>query len=148
MRVFCNNCHCDYDDEFRTTVCPHQTFPANDGSNNFEYHDHSPIRRLYNPDRIQHPAGDSYDPNTMQWTPEELRKIEARSNPYERPTAFVTFPADDPEPAPVQYTALCIMCVVGSCFLAMMGWLIGWPPLVFVGGALAGSAIAAYLRAP
>lgn len=26
----------DYDDEFRTTVCPHRPFAANDGNNAFE----------------------------------------------------------------------------------------------------------------
>ncbi len=26
------------DDEFRTTVCPHEAFAANDGKNNFKVH--------------------------------------------------------------------------------------------------------------
>ena len=28
-----------FDDEFRSTICPHKAFPANDGSNNFTVHD-------------------------------------------------------------------------------------------------------------
>lgn len=28
-----------FDDEFRTTICLHEAFPANDGKNNFTTHD-------------------------------------------------------------------------------------------------------------
>jgi hypothetical protein len=31
-------CGRKFDDEFRTTVCPHKTFAANDGHNNFAHH--------------------------------------------------------------------------------------------------------------
>lgn len=41
MRRFCSKCAAYFDDEFRTTVCPHGTFPANDGSNNFAHHPES-----------------------------------------------------------------------------------------------------------
>lgn len=41
MRKPCSKCGVSFDDEFRTTVCPHETFPANDGMNNFEHHNHS-----------------------------------------------------------------------------------------------------------
>lgn len=39
MIVKCNNCSMYFDDEFRSTICPHETFPANDGLNNFEIHE-------------------------------------------------------------------------------------------------------------
>lgn len=35
MIVNCSKCHFYFDDTFRLTYCPHATFPANDGSNNF-----------------------------------------------------------------------------------------------------------------
>ena len=41
MIVQCTLCDCYYDDEFRLTFCPHDTFAANDGNNNFAYHDDS-----------------------------------------------------------------------------------------------------------
>jgi hypothetical protein len=31
-------CGARFDDEFRTTICPHETFAANDGRNNFRHH--------------------------------------------------------------------------------------------------------------
>jgi len=43
MIVKCDNCTLYYDDEFRTTICPHETFMANDGKNNFKYYINSYI---------------------------------------------------------------------------------------------------------
>jgi hypothetical protein len=31
-------CGARFDDEYRTTICPHGTFAANDGRNNFQHH--------------------------------------------------------------------------------------------------------------
>ena len=39
----CENCDWTYDDEFRSTICPHDLFPANDGQNNFTIHYDSKI---------------------------------------------------------------------------------------------------------
>ena len=38
MIVKCQKCNRYFDDEFRTTICPHNAFSANDGNNNFEVH--------------------------------------------------------------------------------------------------------------
>jgi hypothetical protein len=39
MIVTCSRgCGARFDDEFRTTICPHETFAANDGHNNFAHH--------------------------------------------------------------------------------------------------------------
>lgn len=38
MIIRCEKCQVVYDDEFRTTICPHGTFAANDGYNNFAHH--------------------------------------------------------------------------------------------------------------
>lgn len=44
MRVLCTHgCGASFDDEFRTTICPHQTFAANDGHNHFAHHPESLI---------------------------------------------------------------------------------------------------------
>lgn len=45
MKVFCLDCGSMYDDEFRLTYCPHDTFLANDGQNNFAHHPESLILR-------------------------------------------------------------------------------------------------------
>ena len=37
MKTKCRTCYVEYDDEFRSTLCPHLTFPANDGSNAFRH---------------------------------------------------------------------------------------------------------------
>lgn len=40
MIVKCEKCGKRFEDEFRRTICPHDTFLANDGQNNFTiYHD-------------------------------------------------------------------------------------------------------------
>lgn len=41
MIVQCEKCKKYLDDEFRTTVCPHEAFRANDGANRFAYHHES-----------------------------------------------------------------------------------------------------------
>ena len=38
MIVRCQECEVYFDDEFRSTLCPHAAFPANDGENNFAVH--------------------------------------------------------------------------------------------------------------
>lgn len=38
MKVQCEKCSARYDDQFRWTHCPHETFVANDGHNNFAHH--------------------------------------------------------------------------------------------------------------
>ena len=38
MIVRCSACLLKFDDEFRSTVCSHEPFPANDGTNNFVIH--------------------------------------------------------------------------------------------------------------
>jgi hypothetical protein len=39
--ILCSECHRRFDDQFRWTICPHQTFAANDGQNNFAHHPES-----------------------------------------------------------------------------------------------------------
>ena len=41
MVVQCMECHKYFSDTFRWTFCPHDTFPANDGANNFAEHPES-----------------------------------------------------------------------------------------------------------
>lgn len=48
MIVECKKCLRAYDDEFRWTICPHETFAANDGNNNFA---HNPDAYLSPPRR-------------------------------------------------------------------------------------------------
>lgn len=38
MIIQCEQCSKYYDDEFRNTSCPHNTFSANDGQNNFKHY--------------------------------------------------------------------------------------------------------------
>lgn len=39
MIIKCEDCVMWFDDEYRSTECPHRAFPANDGHNNFKAHD-------------------------------------------------------------------------------------------------------------
>lgn len=41
MIIKCEHCSKFYDDQFRSTVCPHDTFSANDGQNNFRHYPES-----------------------------------------------------------------------------------------------------------
>lgn len=38
MIVLCRHCEKYFDDEYRDTICPHDTFAANDGENRFAHH--------------------------------------------------------------------------------------------------------------
>lgn len=38
MIVRCKQCQMYFEDCYRSTICPHDPFPANDGNNNFEVH--------------------------------------------------------------------------------------------------------------
>lgn len=44
MIVECPDCHAVFDDAYRWTFCPHNTFAANDGNNNFRHHVESLLR--------------------------------------------------------------------------------------------------------
>ena len=54
MIVECETCKKHFDDEFRVTYCPHHTFSANDGRNNFKHYPGSyisnPVGRVKNGD--------------------------------------------------------------------------------------------------
>ena len=39
MIIQCNHCQVYFEDEFRSTLCPHRAFLANDGRNNFSIHE-------------------------------------------------------------------------------------------------------------
>lgn len=41
MIVQCENCKVWFEDVYRSYVCPHRAFPANDGQNNFQVHEDS-----------------------------------------------------------------------------------------------------------
>lgn len=43
MTVYCQSCAMTFDDQFRTTICPHETFAANDGTNHFAHHPESTL---------------------------------------------------------------------------------------------------------
>ena len=46
MIVRCEQCLWYFDDEFRSTLCPHAAFPANDGQNNFEVHNDAYLEQI------------------------------------------------------------------------------------------------------
>lgn len=53
MIIRCEKCAMYFDDEYRTTICFHDAFPANDGRNNFRvnesaYLDSEPPQEMLN----------------------------------------------------------------------------------------------------
>lgn len=56
--MHCEACGARFDDEFRTTVCPHGTFAANDGRNNFAHHPESHLSHGDRPVTIYIPRKD------------------------------------------------------------------------------------------
>jgi hypothetical protein len=53
MIIKCEKCDKWFEDVYRSTQCPHQAFPANDGKNNFAVHDDAYISASEPPtDRI------------------------------------------------------------------------------------------------
>jgi hypothetical protein len=56
MIVHCAECGADFDDQFRWTYCPHETFPTNDGNNVFREHPESFIRRAEPTTGALHPT--------------------------------------------------------------------------------------------
>jgi len=53
MIVKCTFCKIFYEDKFRLTYCPHQTFLANDGKNNYEYHENAYLSEKAPPPEIK-----------------------------------------------------------------------------------------------
>jgi hypothetical protein len=49
MIVTCSKCEARFDDEYRTTICPHETFAANDGQNNFAHHPEAYLAAMTTP---------------------------------------------------------------------------------------------------
>ncbi len=60
MIVHCPSCGARYADEFRWTICPHETFAANDGKNNFGHHPESFLEPVEGDSRAT--EGDSRKP--------------------------------------------------------------------------------------
>jgi hypothetical protein len=46
MIAQCNDCQMYFEDCYRSTICPHETFAANDGSNNFAHHPESYLSQI------------------------------------------------------------------------------------------------------
>lgn len=46
MIVQCTDCQMYFEDCYRSTICPHETFAANDGSNNFAHHPESHLSQI------------------------------------------------------------------------------------------------------
>lgn len=69
MIALCRTCRAAYDDEYRTTICPHETFAANDGQNNFAHHPESYIsKETYL--KLKYPPTEMYQPRV-----DRLRKL-------------------------------------------------------------------------
>jgi hypothetical protein len=61
MIVTCTRgCGKRFDDEYRTTICPHETFSANDGHNNFAHHPEAYLERQPSP-AVERPAPKTHD---------------------------------------------------------------------------------------
>ena len=56
MIVQCQ-CLMYFDDEFRSTICPHETFSANDGKNNFQHYPRSYLSPRPPSDRLTEALG-------------------------------------------------------------------------------------------
>lgn len=58
MNVHCSTCGAVFDDTYRLTFCPHDTFAANDGHNRFAHHPESTLWAPPAPDddRFESPA--------------------------------------------------------------------------------------------
>lgn len=57
MIVDCLKCRMRFEDEYRSTVCPHAAFPANDGHNNFKVHDDAYLWPLVTQEEINRRPG-------------------------------------------------------------------------------------------
>ena len=57
MVVRCAECGKRFDDEFRWTNCPHDTFAVNDGKNNFTHHPEAFLSANAEPTEGEKPAG-------------------------------------------------------------------------------------------
>lgn len=78
MIVQCDKCSVRFDDEFRTTICPHDPFLANDGHNNFALHSDSYISAptmtdlMVAPESIDDYLGDpQHEANLANWLASE-----------------------------------------------------------------------------
>ena len=60
MIVTCERCKAQCDDEFLLTICPHDTFLANDGLNNFAHHPESTLIKPIKRKVVFHGCSSSY----------------------------------------------------------------------------------------
>ena len=44
--MVCDDCNMAFEDVYRSTLCPHDTFAANDGHNNFAHHPEAYLKPL------------------------------------------------------------------------------------------------------
>lgn len=65
MIVTCQTCSTAYDDAYRWTICPHETFAANDGHNNFAHHPESFISKEA-PVELRTHVTENYEPRINQ----------------------------------------------------------------------------------
>ncbi len=81
MRITCPACSARFDDEFLTTICPHETLAANDGRNNFAHHPESglvapgirhPLDGMYHSDRCVSGIGNAATEYADQHCPKML----------------------------------------------------------------------------
>lgn len=63
MIVQCKKCWVFFEDVYRSTVCPHDAFPSNDGNNNFTVHTNAYLS--------QEPPGNPHYTGMWDWDDED-----------------------------------------------------------------------------
>lgn len=108
MIRFCPDCKATYDDEFRWTICPHETFAANDSQNNFAHHPEAHLKvPLYKIEKDLQKLWDNYQvkPTYMQMKLGNFRKyIAPRDDLQDYAIKFLEEVKDTPDEAIVVIT--------------------------------------------
>ncbi len=53
MIVLCASCLSEFEDQYRLTICPHNTFFANDGHNRFQHHPDAHLHKVTDAEMIE-----------------------------------------------------------------------------------------------
>lgn len=78
MIVQCGKCNLYLDDEFRTTVCPHKAFNANDGANHFRVVEESYLGAA----RVERCTKTIVDHEVPFWSKKQCCKIAGHAGPH------------------------------------------------------------------
>lgn len=117
MIVKCTSCLMWFDDSYRFVYCPHDTFAANDGENNFRHHPESYCDSRDPKDRKDGPTEPEAHAEAEDLTPQPAAPTYCSFCGADCTRSFLNFTPPDPRKDHVNPAAvICLLCVETAAF--------------------------------